>query len=75
MKAKFIEWEELNKNGLHKYKRDLPMGQQWGQDRNFIANGRGEGFKVHGGTNRKEIADIIDALNERDYKIAILEAK
>lgn len=81
LKAKFIPWKELNKDGQHQYKRDLPLGQQWGVTLRhgygtsriggyYVTNRRGEGFVLHGSTKDKSLCALIDALNKRDFQIA-----
>jgi len=52
------------------YRRNLDpqYSYEWGNTRNFITNGRGIGFRLHGSTNPKEIVALCAYLDLLESK-------
>ncbi len=72
---KFKEFSEVMEEIGWIFSSNRPIGQQWKCHDGFCTNGRGVGFKLHGGTNLEEICKLIDHINQQDVEIALLKIK
>ena len=69
MKSAYKSFREILRETAWEYVRDRPIGQQWGFKDNFFTNGRGEGFKIHGGTKFEDKIKIVNLLNKKEYEL------